>query len=145
MPDAKPISGRHKRFAEEYCVDQNGTQAAIRAGYSAGSARVTASRLLTNANIRAAIDALRWEMSEASKLDRIYVLEGFKENYERAMQAHQIIDRDGVKTGQWIYEGHVANAALQNIGKILALYTEKVEMSGEGGGPVKIVVEYAEE
>jgi phage terminase small subunit len=145
MPDAKPISGRQKRFAEEYCVDQNGTQAAIRAGYSEKTAAQHASRLLTNVNIRAAVDKLRWEMSEASKLDRIYVLEGFKENYERAMQAVKVTTRDGKPTGEWIYDGHVANKALENIGKIIGIYTEKVEIAGGGGGPVKIVVEYAEE
>ena len=133
----KPISGRHKRFAEEYCADQNGTQAAIRAGYSEKTAHVIASRLLRNVKVRAAVDALRWEMSEASKLDRVYVLEGFKENYERAMGARQLIDRNGEPTGQWSYDGHVANAALQNIGKILALYTEKVELTGKDGGPIK--------
>jgi phage terminase small subunit len=35
------------RFVEEYLKDLNGTQAAIRAGYSARTAAVQASRLLT--------------------------------------------------------------------------------------------------
>lgn len=37
---------KQRRFFAEYQVDQNGTQAAIRAGYSERSAAVTASRLL---------------------------------------------------------------------------------------------------
>lgn len=41
----------------EYARDLNGTEAAIGAGYSPRSAEVTASRLLTNANIQAAIVA----------------------------------------------------------------------------------------
>jgi phage terminase small subunit len=42
----------------------NGTKAAVQAGYARKSGRVTASRLLTKANIRAAIDA-RVAMHEA--------------------------------------------------------------------------------
>ncbi len=46
---------RQKLFALEYLNDLNATQAAIRAGYAAGSAKVTACRLLTNANVQAEI------------------------------------------------------------------------------------------
>lgn len=43
------LSPKAQRFFAEYEVDQNGTQAAIRAGYSPNSAYVTASRLLKRA------------------------------------------------------------------------------------------------
>lgn len=51
------LNPRHQRFVAEYLIDQNATAAYIRAGYkaSAASAKVNASRLLTNADIRAAI------------------------------------------------------------------------------------------
>ena len=54
----KPISGRQKRFAEEYCVDQNGAQAAIRAGYSKRTANEQAARLLANASVKERVDEL---------------------------------------------------------------------------------------
>jgi phage terminase small subunit len=41
---------KRQRFVDEYLVDHNGAQAAARAGYSPVSAKVTASRLLTDAN-----------------------------------------------------------------------------------------------
>jgi phage terminase small subunit len=50
-------SARRDRFVQEYLVDLNGTQAAIRAGYSPRSADVTASRLLGNARVAAAVQA----------------------------------------------------------------------------------------
>jgi phage terminase small subunit len=53
---AKKLTGKRRAFTIEYAKDFNGTQAAIRAGYAVKGARVTASRLLTNANIRAAIE-----------------------------------------------------------------------------------------
>lgn len=42
-------------FVREYVVDFNGTQAAIRAGYSRRSARVSASRMLAKANVQTAL------------------------------------------------------------------------------------------
>ena len=45
------------RFVNEYIIDLNGTQAAIRAGYSPATAKSQASRLLTNVNVRAAVTA----------------------------------------------------------------------------------------
>lgn len=46
---------KQQRFIEEYLVDLNGKQAAIRAGYAAGSAHVTASRLLNRPSVRASV------------------------------------------------------------------------------------------
>jgi phage terminase small subunit len=53
---SRAADDRRARFILEYARDCNGTKAAIRAGYSPKSARVTASRLLTNAAILAAIN-----------------------------------------------------------------------------------------
>lgn len=58
---------RHELFAKEYLIDQNGTQAAIRAGYSPRSAHVTAARLLKQPNVRDIIDAA--QVQAVAKLD----------------------------------------------------------------------------
>lgn len=50
------LSARERRFVAEYQKDRNGTQAAIRAGYSKKTARRQASRLLTKDHIRAAVE-----------------------------------------------------------------------------------------
>ena len=49
---------KRQRFVMEYLADCNGTQAAIRAGYSAKSANEQASSLLAIPKIRAAVDKL---------------------------------------------------------------------------------------
>ena len=51
QPKAVPLSPRQELFVSEYLVDLNATQAAIRAGYSAKTARKQASRLLSNVDI----------------------------------------------------------------------------------------------
>lgn len=58
----KDLTPKQKRFCDEYLVDYNATQAAIRAGYLKSSATSQASRLLTNANVSAYI---------ASKVKRV--------------------------------------------------------------------------
>lgn len=57
------LSNKRRVFIEEYLIDFNGTQAAIRAGYSDKGARVTAHRLLTNANVQEAIEKRINELS----------------------------------------------------------------------------------
>ena len=50
------LTPKQARFVEEYLIDLNGKQAAIRAGYSPGTAEVQASRLLRNAKVRFALE-----------------------------------------------------------------------------------------
>jgi len=52
-----PLRPRQRRFVTEYLVDLNGTQAAIRAGYSAKTAKDIASQNLAKLNIKAAVAA----------------------------------------------------------------------------------------
>lgn len=49
------LNPKQKRFADEYLVDHNATQALIRAGYSKRNARVTSCKLLAHPNISAYI------------------------------------------------------------------------------------------
>lgn len=67
---AKPIptDDRRARFAQEYPKDLNGTQAAIRAGYAPNSAKVTASRLLSDANVQASIRAILDKVAQANEI-----------------------------------------------------------------------------
>ncbi len=58
------MNPKRQRFCEEYAIDLNGAQAAIRAGYAPGSAKVTASRLLTDVNVRERVDQLIVEHRE---------------------------------------------------------------------------------
>lgn len=52
----KKAGNLRARFVDEYVIDQNATQAAIRAGYSPKSAYVSGYRLLKDAQIKAEID-----------------------------------------------------------------------------------------
>lgn len=52
------LTPKQYRFVQAYARLLNGSKAAIEAGYAPRSARITASQLLTNPNIRAAVDEL---------------------------------------------------------------------------------------
>lgn len=51
----RQLSEQRQRFVEEYLIDLNGTQAAIRAGYSVRTAQEQSSRLLSNVMVQEAI------------------------------------------------------------------------------------------
>lgn len=61
---AGQLTPRQAAFVQEYLVDKNATQAAIRAGYSPKTARSQGERLLTNAAIRKAVDTGLMDLAE---------------------------------------------------------------------------------
>ena len=62
------LTFQQRVFVAEYLKDRNGTQAAIRAGYKANSAQEQASRLLSNAMVREAIEAFVIKAEEKAAL-----------------------------------------------------------------------------
>jgi phage terminase small subunit len=67
------LNPKQARFVQEYLVDLNATQAAIRAGYSKKTANQIASRLLANVKISAAIAESRSALAQRHNVtvDRI--------------------------------------------------------------------------
>jgi len=53
------ITDKQKTFCKEFMIDLNGTQAAIRTGYSEKTANEQASRLLANVNIQGYLQKLK--------------------------------------------------------------------------------------
>lgn len=71
MPALTP---KQEAFVREYLIDLNATQAAIRAGYSADTARQTGSENLSKPDVADAIAAARAERSERTRIDADWVL-----------------------------------------------------------------------
>jgi phage terminase small subunit len=68
------MNERQQRFVHEYVKDFNGTQAAIRAGYSENGAAVQANSLLSNPKIKAAVEERKEEVAIQAKIDAAWVL-----------------------------------------------------------------------
>ena len=115
------LSRKHRAFVSEYLIDLNGTQAVIRAGYAPGCARVTATRLLADANISAAIHVEFMARSLRTEITRDFVL--------NRLRIEALGDGEDTTSAARI-------KALELLGKHLAMFTEKreVEHSGEVGG-----------
>lgn len=74
MPQDK-LTDKQARFVQEYLIDLNATQAAIRAKYSEKTANEQGARLLANVSIRAAIDEAMDERSERTGITADMVLQ----------------------------------------------------------------------
>jgi phage terminase small subunit len=68
------LNPRRQRFVEEYARDGNGAAAALRAGYSPKSAKVQASQLLTDPNVRAAVKQARARVQSHAEMTAVEVL-----------------------------------------------------------------------
>ena len=149
MESAKDnLSNKQQRFCEEYIKDANATQAYIRAGYSKGGARESASRLLSKVNIRAYIDELRKPITEKCLVDAEFVINSLVNVAQKCQQAKPVmvfnpidkcmehkkeeyLDEEGKVTVENLYEfdSSGANRALELLGKHLKLFTDKIEHS----------------
>lgn len=119
------LNAKQRLFVKHYIATLNGAESARRAGYSANSAKETASRLLTNDNIQHAIE------------------EGAKERLEKAgVQAEDVIAEiaklammNGEELEEWAdkFGMRVADKtkALELLGRYHTLFTDRVEQSSE--------------
>jgi phage terminase small subunit len=132
VSNSKGLNPKQRRFVAEYLIDQNATQAAIRAGYRRKNADVVGPRLLGNVGIRAAIDTQMAKVVEQCEIRAEYVLSSLKSIAEKCQQAVPVMaynreTRRMEKTGQYHFDSAGANRALELIGKHLKLWTDKVD------------------
>lgn len=123
------LNPRQRRFVDEYLIDLNATQAAIRAGYSARAAEVQGSRLLSNAKVAAAVTDAQGKRAERTEITQDYVLGNTREVLERCMERAPVMIRDpldGRKFVQkqddegrdvWQFDARGALGALTLLGK----------------------------
>lgn len=71
------LTPKQKRFCDEYLIDLNATQAAIRAGYSKKTARFIATENLTKPNIQAYLEKRMRKREERTEITQDRVLKEF--------------------------------------------------------------------
>lgn len=76
------FTAKQERFVNEYLQDFNGTQAAIRAGYSPTCARETAYKLLEKGHIKSLIDQKMDESAEILEISRLTIMRGLLDAIE---------------------------------------------------------------
>lgn len=162
------LTEKQRRFCEEYVLDLNAKQAAIRAGYSINGAEVQGHRLLSNANVQGYISHLNGKVSKKLEITRERVLQemaavaffDIRKVFTESGQLLNIKDVDdetaaalaSIETFEE-FEGYGEERrktgetrkvkawdkmrALQDLGKHLGLFTDKIEVTGANGGPIQ--------
>ena len=152
------MTNKQERFCEEYLIDLNATQAAIRAGYSAKTANEQGAQLLANLSVRARIDAALAEQSKrtgvtADRVVRELARVAFANsqdvvNYDDAtvkpdaarddtaavasVRVKTIPTKDGPGVEREV-KLHDKLKALELLGRRLGLFTDNVNLNGDVG------------
>ncbi len=133
-----PMTAKQKRFCNEYLIDCNATQAAIRAGYSAKTAYSVGQRMLKNVEVKKYID----EQFEKLKNDNIADTQEIMEYLTSVMRGEQKEQVPLMYYDKQILEEKSASIkerlkAAELLGKRYSLFTEKMEL--ETTASVKIM------
>lgn len=158
------MTKKQKRFVEEYLIDLNATQAAIRAGYSPHTAKDIGCENLAKPNIAAAISQAMAERSRRTGINQDRVLQelariGFAkitdvvdpETAEIRPDASEddlaCIQSIKIKPNEFGTEREVKlydkKSALVDLGKHLGLFKEKMELTGDMD--LNITIDYGED
>ena len=120
------LTDKQERFCQEYLIDLNGTQAAIRAGYSENSANEIAAQNLAKISIQERIKVLQEQISLRLEITQDWVLKRFKDISDRCMTAEPVMikDEDGnwVESGEYRFDSTGANKATESIAKHLGFF-----------------------
>lgn len=150
------LTPKQEAFCQQYIIDLNQTQAAIRAGYSEKTANQIACQLLTKLNIQARVNELKEKRSKRVEVDADWVLERLKQIAgadmsdvadwnasgvtfkdsaglsEAAKASIQAIEESTNEHGGSLkIKQHDKLKALEMLGRHLKLFTDKVEHSGK--------------
>lgn len=128
------MTPKQKRFCVEYLVDLNGTQAAIRAGYSKKTANRIASQLLSKLDIKSYIAEIR-EREFEDTIATAKEAEAFLAKAMRGDIDEEVIVTEGI--GDGVSLARIVNKqisakdrlkAAELIGKRNSLFTDKVDV-----------------
>lgn len=128
MSDIK-LKPKELKFAEEWLKTTNATQSAIKAGYSARTAYSAGNRLLKKVDVKQYIDERLAEMQESSIADTNEVMQ-----FLSSTMRGDIPDQFGLDPA---LNDRIKAAEL--LGKRYKMFTDKQEISGADGAPIKVI------
>ena len=145
----KKLTAKQQRFCDEYLIDMNATQAAIRAGYSEKTARVIGQENLTKPAIREYIDERMKEKEAELVADQNEVMRYLTAVMRREYKEHVVVtlaretstyvpDKNGTMRKQTIKEEvpevveipaklSDSNKAAELLGRAYSIYSDKVQ------------------
>lgn len=123
------LKPKELKFAEEWLKTTNATQSAIKAGYSERTAYSAGNRLLKKVDVKQYIDERLAEMQEGSIADTNEVMQ-----FLSSTMRGDIPDQFGLDPAL-----NDRLKAAELLGKRYKLFTDKQEISGADGEPIKVI------
>lgn len=114
MITTQELTDRQARFCEEYLIDLNATQAAIRAGYSEKTANEQGARLLANVSVQEKIAELKAERAKRTEMTQ--------DSFIQELAAVARAEIKGVRAVDKL-------KALELLGKHLGMFVERYEVN----------------
>ena len=133
------LNDKQKRFCEEYIVDSNATQAAIRAGYSERTANEQGARLLAKDSVKSYIKELMDERTSDTIASAEEVMR-YLTSVIRGKSISHVLARDELGAERIVEKPPDEKERLKAaelMGKRHQLFTDKVKV--DGAAPVMIV------
>jgi len=140
MPPLK--NPRHEQFSQFVAGGKTPTESYIAVGFSVNGAAASANKLLKVTKVRARVLDLQAAMEQSTVMkavvDKGWIISTLRLNVERAMQEVEVLDNKGKPTGEFRYDGSVANRALELLGKELGMFRDVHEL--HHFGPVSEII-----
>lgn len=114
MITTQELTDRQARFCEEYLIDLNATQAAIRAGYSEKTANEQGARLLANVSVQEKIAELKAERAKRTEITQDSVIQELAAVARAEVKGVRAVDK---------------LKALELLGKHLGMFVERYEVN----------------
>jgi len=152
--DYQKLTPKRKRFVDEYCIDFNGTQAAIRAGYSSKTANEQAARLLAIVSVKKAVEERKSKIAEKNQLKVADVINELKKigfsditqvvdwnNLNLTFKNSSDLPADAkgaiasiseTPNGGKVIKLHDKVKALELLGRYLNMFTDKLQVDSSG-------------
>ena len=124
------LTPKQEKFCQEYLIDLNQTQAAIRAGYSDKGIRQVAHKLMMNADIQARISLLKKKREERTEITADRVLQQFCDIADYRIE--DIMDFDGEECifkpmSEWTKAARVAVSAVKQTTETRRIGLEEIK------------------
>lgn len=138
------MTNRQKKFCDEYLIDLNATQAAIRAGYSERSAGRNADRMMKNDEIRSYIEEQLQQLHNERTADAQEVVEYLTSVLRGESEGEELVNEfqgDGISMAVHVRKKPSEKdklRAAELLGKRFGIFTDRIE------GTVKMSEKLAE-
>lgn len=149
---ARKLTDKQKKFVEEYLIDLNATQSAIRAGYSPKTANEQGARLLANVSIQEAISKAMAERSRRTGINQDRIVQELariafvkitdvvdpdgeintnaSDDDLACIESYKVEDSDSVNASSSKREVKLASKikALELLGKHVGMWNDKIQV-----------------